>query len=225
VLLSVFAIACLMRSIAHALAKIAAATELSMSNLKPIDLSPRGSDTAHALAWGAGRRCCADCGHRGRQPWLQGLRSRAGSYAGATVFSAFGLGYRYSMWLRRPPTRLYWFRGWQMFPATKQIARKHRAPSRNFLEQRRAAALHRAPLPTRWTAHWFLAWGCLLAAAVTFPLSFGWIRFETAPDNQAIYRAFVFGIHVGSFPLDSLIAPLAFNILDICAVMVLIGVL
>ena len=29
---------------------------------------------------------------------------------------------------------------------------------------------------------------------------------------------------VGSFPLDSLLAPLAFNILDICAVMVLIGV-
>lgn len=77
---------------------------------------------------------------------------------------------------------------------------------------------------TRWTAHWFIAWGCLIAAAVTFPLSFGWIRFETAPDNEAIYRAFVFGIHVGSFRLDSLIAPLAFNILDICAVMVLIGV-
>ncbi len=76
----------------------------------------------------------------------------------------------------------------------------------------------------RWTAHWFLAWGCLIAAAVTFPLSFGWIRFETAPDNQQIYRAFVFGIHVGSFPLDSIMAPLAFNILDICAVMVLIGV-
>ena len=77
---------------------------------------------------------------------------------------------------------------------------------------------------TRWTAHWFLAWGCLIAAAVTFPLSFGWIRFETGRDNQAIYRAFVFGIHVGSFPLNSLIAPLAFNVLDICAVMVLIGV-
>ena len=56
---------------------------------------------------------------------------------------------------------------------------------------------------TRWTAHWFLAWGCLLAAAVTFPLSFGWIRFETARDNQEIYRAFMFGIHVGSFPLGT----------------------
>ena len=77
---------------------------------------------------------------------------------------------------------------------------------------------------TRWIAHWFLAWGCILAAAVTFPLSFGWVRFETAPDNQQIYRAFVFGIHVGSFPLDSILAPLAFNILDICAVMVLFGI-
>jgi hypothetical protein len=27
-------------------------------------------------------------------------------YAGASVFSAFGLGYRYSMWLTKPPTRL-----------------------------------------------------------------------------------------------------------------------
>ena len=52
----------------------------------------------------------------------------------------------------------------------------------------------------RWTAHWFLAWGCLLAAAVTFPLSFGWVRFETARDNQEIYNAFMFGIPVGSFP-------------------------
>ena len=33
-----------------------------------------------------------------------------------------------------------------------------------------------------------------------------------------------FGIPRGSFPLDSIVAPLAFNILDICAVMVLIGV-
>ena len=76
----------------------------------------------------------------------------------------------------------------------------------------------------RWTAHWFLAWGCLLAAAVTFPLSFGWVRFETARDNQEIYNAFMFGIPVGSFHLGTVVAELTFNILDIAAVMVLIGV-
>ena len=140
------------------------------------------------------------------------------------MFSAFGLGYRYAMWLRRPPTRLYWFRGWQIFLNPKRLpanlARLVRLFWNNVVLQR---FIERRST-TRWAAHWFLAWGCLLAAAVTFPLSFGWIRFETAPDNQQIYRAFVFGVHVVSFPLDSLIAPLVFNVLDICAVMVLIGV-
>ncbi len=36
-------------------------------------------------------------------------------YTFACLFAAFGLGYRYSMWLMRPPTRLYWRRGWQSF--------------------------------------------------------------------------------------------------------------
>src|SRR6478609_8102770 len=36
-------------------------------------------------------------------------------YTGACVFSAFGIGYRFAMWLRRPPTRKYWFRGWRIF--------------------------------------------------------------------------------------------------------------
>jgi hypothetical protein len=195
-----------------------------MKSLKPIDLSSRGSDTTHALMWGliaAGALILGIVlGSRGFKDFDPALVS----YAGATVFSAFGLGYRYAMWLRRPPTRLYWYRGWQIFlqpiKLPGNVARLagiiwNNVVLQGFIERRSK---------TRWTAHWFLAWGCLIAAAVTFPLSFGWIRFETAPDNQAIYRAFVFGIHVGSFPLDSLIALLAFNILDICAVMVLIGV-
>jgi hypothetical protein len=36
-------------------------------------------------------------------------------YTFACLFAAFGLGYRYSMWLQRPPTRRYWWRGWQSF--------------------------------------------------------------------------------------------------------------
>jgi len=63
----------------------------------------------------------------------------------------------------------------------------------------------------------------MLAAAVTFPLSFGWVRFESAADSQDIYRAFVFGVRVFTFPVDSWMAPLIFNVLDIAAVMVLLG--
>src|SRR6478735_5337594 len=36
-------------------------------------------------------------------------------YTFATLFAAFGITYRYSMWLQRPPTALYWRRGWQLF--------------------------------------------------------------------------------------------------------------
>ena len=36
-------------------------------------------------------------------------------YTFATLFATFGIAYRYAMWLQRPPTRLYWRRGWQVF--------------------------------------------------------------------------------------------------------------
>ncbi len=145
-------------------------------------------------------------------------------YAGATVFSAFGLGYRYAMWLRRPPTRLYWRRGWQLFLAPRRLpanlVRLGGLVWSNFIAQRFIE--HRSVL--RWAAHWCIFWGCVLAALVTFPLSFGWIRFETAPDSQLMYRAYVFGLHLFSFPLASPVAPLIFNILDIAAALVLLGI-
>ena len=124
------------------------------------------------------------------------------------MFAAFGLGYRYAMWLRRPPTRLYWVRGWQIFLNPRKVpanlAHLVRIFWTNIFLQRFIE--HRSRV--RWTAHWFLAWGCLLAAAVTFPLSFGWVRFETARDSQQIYHAFVFGIPVGHFRLGTIAAEL-----------------
>ena len=79
-------------------------------------------------------------------------------YAGASVFSAFGLGYRYSMWLTKPPTRLYWRRGWRLFFAPARILRNlsHLASlfAMNFVAQRFIEK--RSPL--RWAAHWCLAW-------------------------------------------------------------------
>jgi hypothetical protein len=36
-------------------------------------------------------------------------------YTAATLFATFGITYGYAMWLQRPPTALYWRRGWQAF--------------------------------------------------------------------------------------------------------------
>lgn len=184
----------------------------------------RGSDTAHAFAWGvlvaSSLITAIFIGSRGLKDFDPALVS----YAGASVFAAFGLGYRYSMWLRRPPTRMYWYRGWQLFLQPRHLLGNLLHLGRIFWNNIVLQRFIQRRSRIRWTAHWFLAWGCLLAAAVTFPLSFGWVRFETARDSQEIYNAFMFGIPVGSFRLGTVVAELTFNILDIAAVMVLIGV-
>lgn len=145
-------------------------------------------------------------------------------YTGACVFSAFGIGYRFAMWLRRPPTRKYWFRGWKIFFRPKRLAQNLVRMVQIFLQDFFAQRFIEKRSHLRWAAHWLIAWGCILAAAVTFPLSFGWVHFENAPNNQQIYRAFVFGQQVFSFRLGTLTAAVTFNILDISAVMVLTGV-
>jgi hypothetical protein len=122
------------------------------------------------------------------------------------------------------PTRLYWQRGWRLFFAPSHVVRNFsrlaalvavNIVAQRFIEKRS---------PLRWAAHWCLAWGCVLAAAVTFPLSFGWVHFETAGAALERYQAFVFGVHVFSFDLHSPLAPLVFNVLDISAVLVIAGV-
>jgi hypothetical protein len=145
-------------------------------------------------------------------------------YAGASLFSAFGLGYRYSMWLTKPPTRLYWRRGWRLFFAPSQVGRNLVRLASLFAVNIVAQRFIEKRSPLRWAAHWCIFWGCILAAAVTFPLSFGWIHFETAGRAQDVYQAFVFGVHVFTFHLESPIAPLVFNVLDISALLVIAGV-
>ena len=184
-----------------------------------------GSDVGHALFWGCLAATLVIAGIYVGSRRLRDFDPALVSYAGAAVFAAFGIGYRYAMWLRRPPTRLYWRRGWQIFLAPRHLGRNLVEFVRLFLDHVVAQRFIEHRSTRRWIAHWLIAWGCLLAAAVTFPLSFGWVRFESATDSQDIYRAFVFGIHVFTFRVDSWIAPFVFNVLDIAAVMVLAGLL
>jgi len=145
-------------------------------------------------------------------------------YTGAALFSCFGIAYRYAMWLRRPPTRKYWFSGWRIFIRPSRLPRNLLRLAQlffnDFFEQRFIEKRSRQ----RWIAHWLIAWGCILAGVVTFPLSFGWVHFTSAPHDQHLYQAFVFGQHVFTFRLGTVTAFLTFNVLNISAVMVLTGV-
>jgi len=185
--------------------------------------SPR-VDVARATGWGLFIASLVLVGIYFGSRRLRDFDAALVPYAGASVFSAFGLGYRYSMWLTKPPTRLYWWRGWRLFFTPSRIVRNISHLAGLFLVNIVAQRFIEKRSPLRWAAHWGIFWGSILAAAVTFPLSFGWIHFETAGTVQKTYQAFVFGVRAFTFDLDGWLAPIVFNVLDISAVLVLAGV-
>ena len=77
----------------------------------------------------------------------------------------------------------------------------------------------------RGLAHWLIMWGCVLAAAITFPLVWGWIHFETVPGDLHTYRTFVFGIPVQDFPVESALAFVIFHGLVWSSFLVIAGVM
>jgi hypothetical protein len=182
------------------------------------------ADIDHAMAWGLLTAGTVVAGIYFGSRQLRDFDVALVPYAGASVLSAFGLGYRYSMWLTKPPTRLYWWRGWRLFFAPSRVVQNLARLASLFAVNIVAQRFIEKRSPLRWAAHWCIFWGCILAAAVTFPLSFGWVHFETADQAQDVYKAFVFGAHVFTFNLASPIAPIVFNVLDISAVLVILGV-
>jgi len=144
-------------------------------------------------------------------------------YTFATIFATWGVVYHYRVWLDKPPTRVYWERGWQLFRQAGlfrgtirliRLATTHLA-AQTFIRRRSAL---------RWWMHQFLFWGCLLAVAITFPLVFGWISFKSLPTDQETYVVLVYGFPAQTFRLHTLVAELLFHGLDISAILVLAGI-
>jgi MFS transporter, NNP family, nitrate/nitrite transporter len=156
---------------------------------------------------------------------LQHFDAALVSYTFATLFAAFGTSYRYAMWLRRPPTRLYWRRGWQAFFARASMGRNALSLARRAVVEFAANAYIFRRGRLRGLAHWLIMWGCVLAAAITFPLVWGWIHFETVPGDLDTYRTFVFGLPAGDFPVDSVAAFVIFHGLVWSSFLVIAGVM
>jgi hypothetical protein len=145
-------------------------------------------------------------------------------YTFACLFATFAIAYRYAMWLQRPPTRLYWRRGWQAFTQSgrrwtnlKQLCSRL---VRIFLLN---VHIWKRSRP-RGFAHLLIMWGCIIACAITFPLVFGWLHFETVPGDLARYRTYAFGIAVFDFQHESLFGEMVFHGLVWASVLVIAGV-
>ncbi|MFB3827733.1 MAG: MFS transporter [Bryobacteraceae bacterium] len=143
-------------------------------------------------------------------------------YTFALTFAFWGVVYHYTVWLEKPPTRLYWRRGWRLFlrrPLPNTIALARAAITHLALQSfiRRRSAL-------RWWMHQLIFWGCLLAVLITFPLVFGWISFTTRPDDQMIYVTWLFGFPAAEFRVRTLLSSLIFHGLNVAAFLVLGGI-
>jgi hypothetical protein len=68
-------------------------------------------------------------------------------------------------------------------------------------------------------------WGCVVAAAITFPLVWGWIHFESVPGDVHRYRTFLFGVPAGDFGVESVVAFVVFHGLVWASFLVIAGVM
>jgi hypothetical protein len=145
------------------------------------------------------------------------------TYTFGALFAVFAVVYRYSVWLQRPATALYWRRGWRLLFEPGRVAPNllflARAAYANLLAQR---FIRRRSL-SKWLVHFSIAWGCVLAGAVTFPMVFGWLHFESRRDDPEIYRIMIFGWSVAEFDSSSFWRYAMFNLLNLSAAMVILG--
>lgn len=147
------------------------------------------------------------------------------AYTASILFATFGLTYRYTMWLQRPPTALYWKRGWQVFLKRKYLRKNMINGFRHVTED---MALNRFIFERsrmRGITHFLIMWGCIIAISITFPLVFGWLHFESVPGEIDMYQAHVFGFPTFTFPSGSIFGFLVFHGLVWSALVTISGVM
>ena len=144
-------------------------------------------------------------------------------YAAGTVFLAFGVTYRYVVWASSPPARRYLRRGWQAFLSWRNFRRLPTAVPRSLITYLGFQTFIGARGRGRWIAHQLVFWGVVIAALITFPLTFGWFAFLSATAAGPDYTAYVLGLPTFSFDAFSPLGWVLFHGLDFAAVLVIAG--
>ena len=144
-------------------------------------------------------------------------------YAEALILSLTLTAYRFAIWLHRPPTQILFRSALTMVKTSEQ-----RSSLLIHVGKRIASyfALNRFVWKRgilRWSAHFPIMIGCVMALAIVVPLIFGWVWFETPADDFSQYHVMVFGQHVRTLPIDGFEAFLAFHGLVWASFPVLIG--
>ncbi|MDV5146336.1 MFS transporter [Streptomyces sp. SBC-4] len=144
-------------------------------------------------------------------------------YAVATVFLAFGVSYRYTVWISAPGARRLFKQGWRSFFSAANFRKAPTALPRMIATYLGFQKFLGARSHARWAAHQLVFWGCLLAAAITFPLTWGWFTFTSSTGSGPGYEMRIWGLKVIGFDALSILGWLMFHGLDIAAVLVIAG--
>lgn len=143
-------------------------------------------------------------------------------YAVATIFVVAAVTYKYMFWLARPPTGRYWFRSWQLFFSYENFRRYTSVIPTAFFDLFSQQFIRRRSF-YRWLTHQCIFWGVILSCLITFPLTFGWLRFVQT--STGWYQMWFFGFSLINFPLGTAFAFVVIHALDFTAVLLLIGLI
>lgn len=146
-------------------------------------------------------------------------------YTFASLFAVFAIVYRYVMWLQRPPTALYWRRGWELMFKPEYFFSNVKFLVGRIITIIGGNSFIWKRSKERGLAHWLIMWGCILAAAITFPLVFGWLYFLVPDGDLTSYKIVIFGFPTIAFKIETTLGHLIFHGLVVASVLVIAGVM
>ncbi|MFE5240715.1 MULTISPECIES: MFS transporter [unclassified Streptomyces] len=144
-------------------------------------------------------------------------------YTVASVFLAFGVAYRYTVWVSAPGARRLFVNGWRSFFSAENFRKAPTALPKMIATYLGFQKFLGARSHARWVAHQLIFWGCVIAALVTFPLVWGWFTFTSGSGSGPGYEMRIWGIKVLGFDSLSFIGWVMFHGLDLAAVLVIPG--
>ena len=159
---------------------------------------------------------------------LQNFDAALVAYLFGTLFAIFGIVYRYSVWIQRPPTKIYFKRSLTTL-FSKEFIHFSWFTIQDFIKNIVFQNFILKRGKKKGIAHLMMAIGCTMAFAITIPLTFGWIHFTLVPETglnpnvEDIYTAHFFGFEVFNFPVKSIVGFFTFGALNWCSVLVIIG--
>jgi hypothetical protein len=152
---------------------------------------------------------------------LKDFDSALVGYAVGSVFAFATIVYRYTRWITRPPTWAYFRAGWANFLSWRNFLRYTTLIPKAWWTDIFAQTFILKRSRTRWLMHLAIFWGVVLSCAITFPLTFGWIRFTFIEPGD--YLLWFFGLPLFRFPIEARTGFALFHALDWTALLLLVG--